>query len=444
MRPVDDIDPEFFAPDEPLTGRLPLLDAWLALPRIRSAPLAGYVALLVQHQLSNQIPMLHGLLALGLSPGNVWWLDIPYTSNALVRDFAHERLGIPREQLAESRFEILQPYASYQHARVIEMLHGISQSAPTKLLVLDDGAYVLEGLASMARHRWPERVAIVEQTTRGFIKLRESAALRNAARELVVIDVARSKPKRALEPPFIAMAVCAALQPHLERHFGAGFRGNCLVLGYGAIGEQVATYVRRHFRLPDRRVFVHDPDAGAAALARQRRFPAWDRDDLDTRFQLVIGCSGEASFKVGDSIYLEDGAILVSASSGAVELSRQDFLELADASPSDDIIVVRDGLDQTDIHSDLSIRLVDRSVTFINGGFPVNFNGRLTVCPTRYIQPTPTMMVAAACQAAHALDSGVRGIRAFDPGFYDWAQPRFQELLGDRAHWLEPVPEEAW
>ena len=444
MRPVDDIDPEFFALDEPLTGRLPLLDAWLDLPRDPREPLAGYVALLVQHQLSNQIPMLHGLLALGLSPGNVWWLDIPYTSNALVRGYAHERLGIPRGQLAESRFKILQPYASYQHARVIEILHAISKRGPEKLLVLDDGAYVLEGLASMARHRWPNRVAIVEQTTRGFIKLRESAALRNAARELLVIDVARSTPKRALEPPFIAMAVCAALHPHLQQHFGAGFVGNCLVLGYGAIGEQVATYVRRHFRLADSRVFVHDPDAKAAALARRRRFPSWNRDDLDTRFQLVIGCSGEASFKVGDSIYLEDGAVLVSASSGAVELSRQDFLELADASPSDDITIARGDLDQTNIHSDLSIHLVDRTVTFVNGGFPVNFNGRLTVCPTRYIQPTPTMMVAAASQAAHALDSGVRGIRAFDTGFYDWAQPRFRDLLGERAHWLEPMPEEAW
>lgn len=54
MRPVDDIDPEFFALDEPLTGRLPLLDAWLDLPRDPREPLAGYVALLVQHQLSNQ------------------------------------------------------------------------------------------------------------------------------------------------------------------------------------------------------------------------------------------------------------------------------------------------------------------------------------------------------------------------------------------------------
>jgi len=444
MRPVDVIDPEFFAPDEPLTDRLPLLDAWLERPELPNEPLAGYGALLVQHQLSNQIPMLHALLSLGLSPSDIWWLDIPYTSHVLVRDYAHERLGIPRSQLVESRFRILEPYASYQHARVIEILHAIAERKPAKLLVLDDGAYVLEGLASLARHRWPERLTIVEQTTRGFIKLRESAALRNAARELPLIDVARSAPKRALEPPFIAMAVCAALQPHLEKHFGAGFSGNCLVLGYGAIGEQVATFVRRHFRLPDSRVYVHDPDLKAAALARQRRFPAWDREELDTRFQLVIGCSGEASFKVGDSTYLDDGAILVSASSGAVELSRQDFLELADASPSDDIKIARDGLDETNIHSDLSIHLVDRTVTFINGGFPVNFNGRLTVCPTRYIQPTPTMMVAAAVQAAQALDSGRHGIVAFDPGFYDWAHPRFRALLGERAHWLEPVPEEAW
>jgi hypothetical protein len=83
-------------------------------------------------------------------------------------------------------------------------------------------------------------------------------------------------------------------------------------------------------------------------------------------------------------------------------------------------------------------------VTFVNGGFPVNFSGRLTVCPTRYIQPTTTMMVAAAIQAVKALEGGGAGVIALEADFCAWLSQAFRELLGDRAAWLEPVPDEAW
>jgi hypothetical protein len=234
------------------------------------------------------------------------------------------------------------------------------------------------------------------------------------------------------------------LHPHLKKHFPRGFEGRCLVLGYGAIGEQVATFVRHHFGLRRGRVFIHDPTRSAATLARRRGYPLWNRGDFATRFGLVIGCSGQASFKVGDFVYLDRRALLVSASSGAVELSRQDFLELAHASPSDDITIDDAALDAFDVHADVPMRLVDRRVTFVNAGFPVNFNGRLTVCPTRYIQPTPTMMVAASVQAVRALRDGRRGVLELDAAFCDWIDRRFRRILGDRVEWLLPPPNDAW
>jgi hypothetical protein len=54
------------------------------------------------------------------------------------------------------------------------------------------------------------------------------------------------------------------------------------------------------------------------------------------------------------------------------------------------------------------------------------------------------MMVAAAVQAAAAQERDQRGIIDLDSAFADWVDPRFRALLGDRAHWLEPVPEEVW
>jgi S-adenosylhomocysteine hydrolase len=445
MRPVRAIDPAFFAADEPMGEHLPLLDAYVdSLGGAR--PLAHCHVLLAQHQLSDQIAMVRALLELGLRPDRFWWLDIPYTSNAAVRDYVCTQFGVAREQLVAAQFRVLEPYAPFQHARAIKMLLDVlaTTGPDAPLLILDDGAYLLEAIASLTPARRPKHVAVVEQTTRGFIKIAGNASLQRTAATLPLVDVARSQPKRTLEPPFIAMAVCAALEPHLKKHFRHGLQGRCLVLGYGAIGEQVTCFVRHHFRVPKEQVFVYDRTPAKAELARQRKYPDWPRHDFHVDFQLVIGCSGEASFTVGDAAYLEPGALLVSASSGAVELSRQDFIELAEASPSDDIAIVHEGLDPYDVHADLTIRLPHGSVRFLNGGFPVNFSGRQTVCPTRFIQPTPTMMVAAAVQAAGALGRGTRGVLKLDAGFCDWVDPLFRRTLGARVEWLLPAPDSAW
>jgi hypothetical protein len=128
---------------------------------------------------------------------------------------------------------------------------------------------------------------------------------------------------------------------------------------------------------------------------------------------------------------------LASASSGSVELSREDFIELADSSKIDDIKILRRELDEEDIHSDLRFRMVDREVTFLNGGFPVNFDGRINCVPTRYMQPTATMMVSASVQA---ISSSAKGVVELDPDFCTWIDREFRAELGDDAPKLLPWP----
>jgi hypothetical protein len=150
----------------------------------------------------------------------------------------------------------------------------------------------------------------------------------------------------------------------------------------------------------------------------------------------VIGCSGRASFTIHDYVYLVDGAVLASASSGSVELSREDFIELADSSKIDDIKILRRGLDEQDVHSDLRFRLVDREVTFLNGGFPVNFDGRVNCVPVRYMQPTATMMVSASVQA---ISCSAKGLVELDPSFCAWLDQEFRTELGyDACKFLPP------
>jgi len=77
--------------------------------------------------------------------------------------------------------------------------------------------------------------------------------------------------------------------------------------------------------------------------------------------------------------------------------------------------------------------LVDREATFLNGGFPVNFDGSVNCVPAHYIQPTPTMMCAAAVQAVRATN---RGLLALDPDFCRWLDAEFRAELADEASLL--------
>jgi hypothetical protein len=141
----------------------------------------------------------------------------------------------------------------------------------------------------------------------------------------------------------------------------------------------------------------------------------------------VVGCSGTTSFRTGDRVFLEDGAILASASSGSAELSREGFIELADTHISDDIFVRdRATLHSRSIHSPIDIHLVDRDVRFLNGGFPVNFDGAVNCVPPRFIQATHTLQVGAALEARAT--QGI-GLVPVSEDLCGWVETRFKALL---------------
>ena len=85
--------------------------------------------------------------------------------------------------------------------------------------------------------------------------------------------------------------------------------------------------------------------------------------------------------------------------------------------------------------------LVDRSAIFVNAGFPVNFDGRISTTPGRFIQATPVMMLGATVQGAEARTPGVLDL---SPVLCEWLDREFREILGADAHLLVPPSEEAW
>jgi len=408
--------------------RLPLLDRWLERSR-NERPLEGVTVLNIQHQLGNHVPQTTALIELGVSPRDVHWIEIPYSATPAVRAVLHG-LGIPKENILVSDFRLLDDYANYQRARVQRFLRAFADDPPERLLVLDDGAYMLETLAALRRPL--PSITIVEQTTRGLIKMEDNRALAQRARELRIVNVARSRPKATLEPPFIGVAVTDALARQLGPLVAPVTAASCLVLGYGAIGKQVAAFLASALGFARASIYVFDLIDERMREAGADGFRTWNLQE-GLRFNVVVGCSGRASFHTGDYVFLEDGAVLASATSGTVELSREDFIELANAVPDDDIWIDHTDLDEGQLHTDLRMHLVDREVTFLNGGFPINFDGRVNCIPPHYIQPTPTMMCAAAVQA---VSSTTTGLIELDPAFSDWLDAEFRLELGEEASLL--------
>jgi hypothetical protein len=397
------IDPGSYMRDETIPGGMALTD--LVVDHWRSeSPLEGVTALFFQHQLGNQVPMTQALIDLGLDPERITWVDIPYTSHKPVRDALLE-LGLDERKLIVSDdFGLLDNYGPHQRKRALDVTARLLRQDPEHLLVLDDGAYFLEAMTCFERRF--RRCATVEQTSRGFKKLVKNAAMVAILDEVPLIDVARSVPKGELESPFIGQAVCSSLAHHIDGRLSCPpHEARCLVLGFGNIGSAVARFLGEAGGFSRENVFVCDPRLQTGEIESPHR--TWQRND-GGGFDLLIGCSGNTSFDVGDSAFLNEGAVLASASSGAVEFNRRNVVEWAAASDLDDLRIGE--VDTSNLHCDIPIHFPNRNVTLLNGGFPANFDGRVNCIPNRYIQITMALMVQAAVQAVRADRPGIHGI----------------------------------
>lgn len=413
--------------DQEIPASLPLLDAFVAERAGTDQPLAGFTVALIQHQLGSIVPTTRALIRLGAEPRKMYWIDIPYTSNDVVqRELL--ALGIPADNFPRADYHLDMAYAPYQRRRVQELALRLRANIATgePLLVMDDGSYFLEAMSCFAGGFGSPR--IVEQTTRGIIKIFADASIRDCCESAVVLNVAQSRPKKSIEGPLIGQAVCRSLTRAVERELPEGAATRCLVLGFGQIGRSVATALERDMGVPRSQIHVMDPVPEAQADAAREGYVVWDRWYRERRrFGLVVGCSGTTSFTPGDRVFLSDGAILASASSGSAELSREGFIELADTHPADDIYVHdRDDLHERSLHSEIRIRVVDRDVRFLNGGFPVNFDGSVNCVPPPLIQATHTLQVGAALEAVRA---DGRGLIDVSEGLCGWIEERFGSLV---------------
>lgn len=405
--------------------QLPMLEAYIDEHYGTAQPLEGTTMVLIQHQLGSQVAMTQALIRLGVRPADIYWIDIPYTSNRKVQAALLE-LGIPQKNFSESNYHLADVYSTYQRKRVQARLADLyARLHPSeRLLILDDGSYFLEAMACY--EPVSRNMAIVEQTSRGIIKIENDATLYHYAQSIPIINVAKSRPKTELESPHVADAIAKSLIQRLEHEHKITPADQVLILGFGPIGRNVAESLQTACSIRPDQIHIADPNVSAINAAIKAGYRTWSRkQETLVRFKLVIGCSGTTSFGIGDRIFLDNGAFLVSASSGAAELSREAFIDLANSHPSDNIYVIdKPG---SSIHDDIEINLVDRTVVFANGGFPINFDGGVSSVPPKFIQATHTLQIGAACQSTH--EDLPKGVIELNHSVCEWVTSNYERMI---------------
>jgi hypothetical protein len=342
----------------------------------------------------------------GLEISNCWFVDIPYSTNNRVRqELLH--VGFPSDQMVEPFNDPIDPYAKRQIERVEYILSNLINRGRSKILVIDDGGYLIRTLNHILPRnkkmvwKFKERgTYLVEQTTRGHKYLNTKAAKETLKLlNIPAVSIARTFTKCELESPFIGASVSQKMIEALHRHGQIANLGKIFILGFGYVGQATAHELSKLDI--DEPMDVYDVQCeklerditriGANAL---KVFPK------DKLYDTVIGCTGKAAVHTAEQLkILADDAVLVSGSSAAIEFNREKFVDLAYRSEKDNFFIIEpEKTRKQGLHTPVRMSLYNRKFSFLNAGFPINFDGSVECLPSLIIQPTHGMLVAAASE----------------------------------------------
>lgn len=405
---------------------------------LNSKPFANIDVLLIQHHLGPLIGRLNAMIECGLDPNRTWFADIPYSTNQDVVEKLIE-LGFSERRMSVRFDDPLEIYDSAQDQRVSSLMERIAEREdPRPLLVVDDGAYFVRYLNSL-KTKPPillERYAgtsVVEQTTRGHRYLFDNAHEVISRCGLSVVSIAKCKTKKNFEAPFIGAAVSRALQQSIGEERISNAK-HIAVIGFGVVGKKTVEEIYRFY--PDANIDIVDIDTDARAKASEAGENCEGIPQLrdDREYDIVLGCTGYNSFHLDQRKLLANKAVLASGSSAAIEFNRAGFIELADQYDYDEIeIVNRTKTISEGIHAEIIMREKEKTFSFLNAGFPVNFDGKLECLPTKMIQATHGLLFMAGIQS---LGQEVPGITTINPEEDEWI---FNRAVSELANSLEMI-----
>jgi len=351
-----------------------------------------YGILLIMHFLDDLIPFIERLKSLGARDESICLLvkPYPYGNRRGVGGYLAYHYGNIKTVYLRSL-----PPAEALMKKAIETC--LQRAKSGKFLVIEDGGYIVPFIHDKCPSYQDICIGAVEQTSKGIKRDEKIIGL-----NIPVIDVAKSDFKDRVEAPLVGKSIIYNLQRILEP-LGILLSGKkAVVVGYGAIGKEVAQ------GLKDFNMNVHVADINPIPLceAALRGYPIGKLEDLVEGATLIIGTTGgtEEGDKLSPTISgnvlrkLSDGAILVSASSDQIEIDLRELKAMARASRVEGL-----GTWYT-VECDRR----DEKYLVIGDGYPINFF-RGQGIPNQAIDPILTQLLLGAIHLV-TNTSGQKGI----------------------------------
>jgi hypothetical protein len=314
----------------------------------------------VQHILRTTHSMFRSLYARGLKPENISLIGKCYSTNLdVLADMRKDGIDVTEESSSYCS------HTSFDHlfdALVLQFLRDRLSDVEKyeRIIIIDDGGHFLQAVGLMGQIH--PRIVGIEQTSSGI------NGITHLDLKLPIISVATCKAKRIYETPMIAGVIEQKLFQRLAVHDIQPKR--CLIIGGGSIGSHLSRSLSQ--RLP---TVVYDQVPSRSDLRSIDFYPCLTDSDL------VIGCTGTTSLPAETGSLLWPGTTLVSASSSDREFEAVEYRR------------------QVPLNSNCHADVLTDTVTVLNSGFPINFDGgQHSVAPSS-IQLTRALLAGAILQA---------------------------------------------
>lgn len=314
-----------------------------------------------QHVVGTTMDLFQELLKKGLRPENAYVLGKCYSTNteAFASLKALEIQVSPLSTVFNSHVSFDEQFQAHINAFLDDIQHEQSFAAFEKIILLDDGGFLLMAAKNFFHDHG--KLIGIEQTSSGFEKIKD------AELPFPIINVARSRAKLEGESPLIAAVVVEKIIEYI--HEVKLVTPKILIVGQGYIGRAVAELLAKNYS-----VETHDANQGVFNNHHE--------------FDLIIGATGQPIISPEQFFMLKKSVHLISVSSSDREFSAVSLRKLAAVSQ--------------DCHKNISIN----DIHLVNGGFPINFDGRLHPVAPEQIQLTRSLLLAGVCEVengSHAI-----------------------------------------
>jgi len=366
--------------------QLPLLS--FVSEKYPNIDLSRTLVIACQHILGTTFNLFDELFKKGLKPENTYLLGKCYSTNEKTfQKFSDKKVNISNQsKFFDSHISFDEQFQSNVGNFLREISNNVNIKNFQKVIVLDDGGALILYVNDFFNDL--KNFVGVEQTSSGYEKLKDVQL------SFPVVNIARSKAKLEHESPMVARLVVDKVKLYFKEH--AIKDPKILVIGQGYIGEAITGIFKADHQ-------VNSCDKLSSKCDFSGRYKAKFGD-----FDVIIGTTGQSSIVAGDFGKLKKGAVLISASSSDREFSAV-YLRSLQAKTNN-------------CHQDFSIN----DITLVNGGFPINFDGREHSLTPEKIQLTRALLLAGVLEA---VDSKGYGLVDLDDKIQNQITEKFYSLI---------------